>query len=124
RPSAAARARAGRVGQTAQRKDRSMPYLVLKWLHVLLAIAAVGTNLTYGIWLAHAARSPQALAFTLRGVKVLDDRVANPAYGLLLVTGLALAYLGGWSFRTPWIMIALTLYVIAIVLGLVAYGPT
>ena len=54
-----------------------MLYLLLKWLHVLLAIAAVGTNLTYGVWIARARRQPELLPFALRGVKLLDDRIAN-----------------------------------------------
>ena len=28
---------------------RTMLYLILKWLHVLLAIAAIGANITYGV---------------------------------------------------------------------------
>jgi hypothetical protein len=32
-------------------------YEVLKFLHVLFAIVAVGFNASYGIWLARAARS-------------------------------------------------------------------
>jgi uncharacterized membrane protein len=101
-----------------------MLYLILKWLHVLLAIAAIGTNLTYGIWLARAARSPEALPFVLRGVKLLDDRVANPAYGLLLVTGLAMVYVAGYPLTTRWILIGLILYVIVVLLGLLGYTPT
>ena len=99
-------------------------YVILKWLHVLLAIAAVGTNLTYGVWIGRASRDPATLPFTLRGVKILDDRIANPAYGLLLVTGLALAYVGGWSLTTPWILIALVLFVIVVLIGLLGYTPT
>ena len=69
-----------------------MLYLLLKWLHVLAAIVALGANLTYGIWIAHASRHPEALSFTLRSIKLIDDRVANPAYGLLLVTGLLMVF--------------------------------
>ena len=101
-----------------------MLYLILKWLHVLLAIAAIGANITYGVWSSRAARNSEVLPFTLRGVKILDDRIANPAYGLLLVTGVALVFVGGWSFTTPWILISLALYVIAVLLGLFGYTPT
>jgi uncharacterized membrane protein len=45
-----------------------MAFLLLKWLHVLFAIVAVGSNVTYGIWLGRAARNPDALPFTLRGI--------------------------------------------------------
>jgi uncharacterized membrane protein len=99
-------------------------YLILKWLHVLLAIAAVGTNMTYAIWINRAAADGAVLPFTLRGVKILDDRVANPSYGLLLVTGLLMAYLGGWSLATPWMLLALVLYVVVVLVGLFGYTPT
>ena len=59
-------------------------YEILKFLHVLLAIVAVGFNATYAVWLARAAKEPEHEAFALRGVKFLDDRIANPAYALLL----------------------------------------
>jgi uncharacterized membrane protein len=99
-------------------------YLILKWLHVLLAIAAVGTNLTYGVWLGRASREAGALPFALRGVKLLDDRIANPSYALLLVTGLALLYVGGWPITTPWILLALVLYAVLLLVGLLGYTPT
>ena len=54
-----------------------MLYLLLKWLHVLAAIVAVGSNVTYGIWVARASRNPKALPFTLRGIQLIDDRVAE-----------------------------------------------
>jgi hypothetical protein len=47
-----------------------MLYLLLKWLHVLAAIVAVGANVTYGIWIAGPSRHPEALSFTLRGIKL------------------------------------------------------
>ena len=50
----------------------------------------LGANLTYGVWLARAARESQHLAFALRGVKILDDRIANPAYGVIFLTGMAM----------------------------------
>jgi hypothetical protein len=56
-------------------------------------------NASYAIWLARAAREPQHLGHVLRGVKLLDDRFANPAYGLLLVTGLLNVVVGGSRSR-------------------------
>ena len=101
-----------------------MAYLLIKWLHVFSAIVAVGANVTYGIWLARAGRNPEALPFTLRGIKLIDDRIANPAYGLLLVTGLAMAFVGGLSLTTPWLLTALVLYVLVALIGLLGYTPT
>jgi uncharacterized membrane protein len=99
-------------------------YLILKWLHVLFTIVAVGANLTYGVWLARAARDPAVLPFVLRGVKILDDRMANPAYGLLLVSGLAMTYVGGLPLSTPWIGLGLGLYILLVLVALLGYTPT
>ena len=99
-------------------------YEFLKFLHVFMAIVAVGFNATYGIWLAIAARQPQQAGFVLSGIKVLDDRFANPAYGLLLITGFAMVFESGLSFGTFWIATSLGLFVLIVILGLVGYTPT
>jgi uncharacterized membrane protein len=99
-------------------------YEILKFVHVLLAIVAVGFNASYAIWLARAAKEPEHEAFALRGVKFLDDRVANPAYGLLLVTGLSMMWVGDLELTQFWLLTALALYVVAVGLGLFVYTPT
>ena len=101
-----------------------MLYLLLKWLHVLAAIIAVGANVTYGIWIARASRHPEALPFTLRGIKLIDDRLANPAYGLLLVTGLLMVFTIRMPLTTPWLLTALVLFVLVGLVGSLGYTPT
>lgn len=101
-----------------------MLYLILKWLHVLLAIAALGANITYGVWLARGAADQRYLAFALRGVKILDDRIANRAYVLLLVTGLAMTFVADIPLSTPWISTAIALYVVLVLVGVLGYTPT
>jgi uncharacterized membrane protein len=99
-------------------------YSLLKFGHVLLAIVAVGFNASYGIWVARAAREPEHLGYVLRGVKLLDDRFANPAYALLLVTGLAMVWVGDLDLTTFWLGAALVLYAAAVIVGLTVYTPT
>jgi uncharacterized membrane protein len=99
-------------------------YTALKFLHVLLAIVAVGANVTYGVWITRASRDPRLLPFVLRGIKTLDDRIANPAYGLLLITGLAMLHLGEYTWTTPWLLTSLVLYGVVFVLALFGYTPT
>lgn len=99
-------------------------YTFLKFLHVLLAIVAVGVNASYGIWLARAAKDPDSYHFTLRGVKFLDDRIANPAYGLLLVTGLSMVWVGDVSLTQLWLELAIALYIVLVLVGLFGYTPT
>ncbi len=95
-------------------------YLLLKYLHVLLAITAVGSNITYGVWNVLALREPAHLPFALKGISFIDRRVANPAYGLLLITGLVLVAIQ-WGFRA-WVVAALILFVLLIVVAIGFYS--
>lgn len=99
-------------------------YLILKFVHVLLAIIAIGFNASYPIWLARAKHDPEHALWALRGIKVLDDRFANPAYVLLLLLGLAMTFSAGIPFSTFWISAALVLYVVLVVGGVAVYSPT
>jgi uncharacterized membrane protein len=95
---------------------------IVKFFHILFVITAVGSNLTYGVWQARAGNDPEHESFALRGVKFLDDRVANPAYLLVLVTGLTMAW-WHWSYTTHWIAAAIVLFVIMLLFGLAIYSP-
>jgi uncharacterized membrane protein len=99
-------------------------FVILKWVHVLAAITAVGLNMSYGIWLARAARNPEHLPFTLRGIKILDDRMANPAYGLLLITGLAMVFTTPIPFMTPWLLTGFILFIAVALIGILGYSRT
>lgn len=104
--------------------DSRMLYTALKLVHILLAITAVGFNASYAIWIGRASRlSKEINEFALRGVKFMDDRVANPAYGLLLVTGLLMVFTGPWKLTTRWIDGALIVFVIIVLLGVFGYTP-
>ena len=98
-------------------------YTVLKFVHIVLAILAVGLNASYGIWLAQAKRQPEHFGFALRGVKRLDDWIANPSYVLLLVTGIGLAQMGRIPLTTFWVAAALALWLITAIIGLGFYSP-
>jgi uncharacterized membrane protein len=98
-------------------------FLLLKWLHVMSAIVAVGSNVTYAVWSVRAKTEAEHLGFALRGIKFLDDRVANPAYGLLLVTGLIMAFTT-YSISTRWILGGLFIFVVMAVVAVTVYSPT
>jgi len=99
-----------------------MAYSLVKYLHVLLAITAVGSNITYAAWNARGAMDPQHLSFALRGIRFIDNRIANPCYGLLLVTGLALRFIG-FNVWPRWILSAIVLYVVLVAVALAGYSP-
>jgi uncharacterized membrane protein len=98
-------------------------YSFLKFLHVLMAIVAVGFNASYGIWLARVAREPEHALHVLQGIRVLDERFANPAYGLLLLLGLAMVWESGIPFSTFWIAGSLVLYVVLVAVAITLYSP-
>jgi len=98
-------------------------FLLLKWIHVLAAIIAVGSNATYAVWSRRGSSEPEHLGFVLRGIKFLDDRVANPAYGLLLVTGLIMAFTT-YTISTPWILTGLGIYIVMAGVAAAVYSPT
>jgi uncharacterized membrane protein len=98
-------------------------YTVTKLIHVTLAIVAVGFNASYGIWIARSAREPEHIGFVMRTIKLIDDRFANPAYGLLLLTGLFMAWSAGYPLTTLWIAGALALYALVLILAFAVISP-
>jgi uncharacterized membrane protein len=56
---------------------------------------------------------------------VLDDRYANPGYGLLLLTGLWMVRLGPWSIRRDhWLGTALVIYIATALVAVTVFTPT
>ena len=101
-----------------------MEFTLTKFFHVVFAIIAVGYNASYGLWLARAARQPaETQLFALRTIKFMDDRIANPLYGLLALSGLFMVFTAGYPLTTLWIGLAITLYVIAIVFAIAVITP-
>jgi len=98
-------------------------YLLLKLAHVFLAIVAIGTNLSYSLWLRAGEREPAHLAYTIRGIRAIDRRLANPAYALLLVTGLLIILVTGIPLTQLWLLLAIAIYVAAAIIGYFVFGP-
>lgn len=97
--------------------------LLLKLVHVLAAIVAVGSNVTYAFWLRRAGRDRAQLLFALQGVRALDRRIANPAYIVLGITGPAMVLAGVFSFTTGWIAASIALYIGVALLGILVFAP-
>jgi uncharacterized membrane protein len=98
-----------------------MPILLL--IHVVAAIVAVGANLTYAIGFRAAGTDRDRLVFVIRTVRMIDSRIANPAYIVLLVTGLLMVAGGVVSLTAGWILAALALYVATAVVGVALFAP-
>lgn len=90
----------------------------------MLAITALGANLTYGVWFARANAEPAFAPVALRTIKFIDDRIANPAYGLLLPIGALMVWVGGLSFATLWVAAGMGLWFVAVIIAATLFSPT
>jgi uncharacterized membrane protein len=98
-------------------------FTITLFIHVLSAIVAVGANITYIPLLGKAKQDQNSAIQTLKTIRFLDSRLANPAYIVALVTGLVMVFTVPFSITTPWILSALILYLLIFVLGIFVYAP-
>jgi uncharacterized membrane protein len=96
---------------------------VLRVAHTLLAVVAIGTNVSFPIWTRLAERDRSALAFTLTGVRFVDRWVTIPAYLFTALTGVALVLADRISFSAAWIWISMALFILLMALGFGPYRP-
>ena len=98
-------------------------FLLLKVVHVLAAIVAVGANVTYAFWLSWAGRDRERLIWSIEGVRRLDRKFANPGYIVVLITGISMVITGGYRFAQGWISAAIALYILTAIVGIAAFAP-
>ncbi len=90
---------------------------ILLFFHVLGAIGAVGINVSYFFWLRRAALVPESRGYTLETVRMLELRLAIPAYVIALLTGLWLVVESGREWSTPWIELSILLWIVVMGIG-------
>jgi uncharacterized membrane protein len=98
-------------------------FIALKLIHVLSAITAVGANVTYAFWLRRGGSDRERLLFSIDGIRRMDRLIANPAYIVVLVTGVLMVLTGGYSFETGWIAAAIVLYIVTAIVGVTLFAP-
>ncbi|HET9522221.1 MAG TPA: DUF2269 family protein [Candidatus Limnocylindrales bacterium] len=98
-------------------------FIALKLVHVLSAITAVGANVTYAFWLRRGGTDRERLLYSIDGVRRMDRLIANPAYIVLLVTGVLMVLTGAYSFETGWIAAAIVLYIATAIVGITLFAP-
>ena len=98
-------------------------YLILKVIHVLAAITALGANLTYPFWLRRAGNDRDRVLDALDGISRLDRTIANPAYVVVFIVGVFLVLTGNLSFTTFWIGASIVLFIVIAILGATLYAP-
>lgn len=98
-------------------------WVVLKLVHILSVITAVGANLTYQFWYARAGQEQDRLVWVIESVRRLDRRVANPAYLVAALAGIGIVVTGPYTFQMPWIAAAIVIYIAIAMLGAMLYAP-
>jgi len=68
-------------------------YLWFKFVHVFIAIVAIGTSAALAMWLEFFGSHPTHGAFVLRAIRRLLLCVVIPGYILMLVTGMWMGHL-------------------------------
>jgi hypothetical protein len=96
-------------------------YTLLVFLHILLAMMAIGFNFTYVVWIRRGTANPDSLPFALKGVKFLDDYLANPMYLAAGVTGVLMILMG--KQVQSWLWVAIGLYVVDMLAAYLVYTP-
>lgn len=87
----------------------------LKFVHVLGAAVLFGTGIgiAFFMWMAHRTRDAAAIAATARIVVIADAVFTATSVIAQPLSGAALVHLMGFSWREPWIVLSLALYVVA-----------
>ena len=88
-------------------------YLLLKYIHVLSSTLLFGTGLgtAFHGWMAGRSRDLHAMAVVGRNVVIADWIFTAPAVVVQPITGLLLMRAMGYAFTTPWLLVAMALYV-------------
>ncbi|MBK8457748.1 MAG: DUF2269 domain-containing protein [Phyllobacteriaceae bacterium] len=86
---------------------------VLRFLHLVGATILLGTGagIAFFMVMANRTRDPATIAHVAATVVVADLLFTATAVVAQPVTGILLAMQAGWPLTTPWIMLALALYV-------------
>ncbi len=96
-------------------------YIILVYIHIMSGMIAIGFNFTYVVWIQRGTRNPDSLAFALKGVKFLDDYIANPLYIITGLSGLVMILMG--KAVATWLWIAIIIYVIVMAVAYLIYTP-
>lgn len=92
-----------------------MDYLLIKWLHILSSVLLVGTGFGSAFYMFFANRQSdvRTRAVVARLVVRADTWFTTPAVIFQPLSGMWLMHTAGWSWQTPWILAAITLYALA-----------
>jgi len=88
--------------------------LIVRWLHVIGACVLLGTGagIAFFMLMAHRTKKPAIIAHTASIVVIADMLFTASAAVVQPISGVALAWLSGWSLSEGWIILSVILYVV------------
>ncbi len=90
-------------------------YTISLWLHISAAIVGLGATFAEAVLFQVAMNmDPRNMPFVHRAQRAINQRLANPALLIILLTGIYQVSDGNWSFGDAWISAT---FVIIIILG-------
>lgn len=92
-----------------------MLYLCVKWLHILSSTVLFGTGVgtAFFMLMANRTRDLKTIRFATRTVVIADWLFTTPAVIIQPITGYILAKIAGFPLTTPWLVMAIALYLFA-----------
>jgi hypothetical protein len=100
------------------------PVTIFKFLHIASMFTAVAISFGPAVLLRFSARGGNVRS--IQGVAETTVRLARfigPVFVLGVVFGLITAFLGGFNFLAPWLLIAYVLFVAGVIVGAGGEGP-
>ena len=98
---------------------------ILLFLHIFGAIVAFGPTYSFILLGPMAGREPQHANFAVRYQHLVSTRMVLPLAVLQGVTGLLIVWRTGINIlATPWLLVAIVLYLIALAIGFAILIPT
>jgi hypothetical protein len=99
----------------------SFLYTLLVFAHIMTAMMAIGFNFTYVVWIQRGHANPETLPAALKGVKFIDDFLANPLYIAAGITGLLMILMG--KSVASFLVVAIVIYLIDMAAAYLIYTP-
>lgn len=87
-------------------------YVLIKFLHILTAVVAVGIHLSLLVWLKLTGTGAENTSLVLQGMQILDKRYSGPGYIVILVTGLAMMGMGPYPHTSTWLIMSVVLMIV------------
>jgi hypothetical protein len=91
-------------------------YMVVKFIHVILAISSIGMTSTFGITMGTLGRLPGGLRHALVAIQRLS-RIAAFSFAGLMITGIVMGAMGVIRWKEFWYLGSVVLLVLAMAIS-------